>query len=144
MWSLVFVLATVHSQSGTLQCNGNGTFKIMQFTDCHFGESAIKDSQSIASFSDLIDYESPDLIAITGDFVSGYAYNHSAGWFRDRFDYGLQPVLSSQIPWSYLLGNHDDQADWNRDCGMVQEHFDGIGTEIWSQSTWHYVHPHSA
>ena len=97
-----------------MECSANGTFKIIQFTDCHFGEAASKDSRSIASFSDLIGYESPDLIAITGDFVSGYAFNGAAGWFRDRFDYGLQPILSSQTPWSYLLGNHDDGADWDR------------------------------
>ena len=112
--SISLLFSVIKSQSSTLQCNSNGTFKLIQFTDCHFGESAEGDSKSIASFGDLINYESPDLIAITGDFVSGYAWNHSSGWFKDHFNYGLQPILSSQIPWSYLLGNHDDQADWDR------------------------------
>ena len=112
VFAILFV--NVFSQNGELYCNSNNTFKIIQFTDCHFGESSSKDSESINSFVSLLNYENPDLITLSGDFISGYAYNGTKGWFKDTFNYAMKPILSSNIPWAYTLGNHDDEADWNR------------------------------
>jgi predicted MPP superfamily phosphohydrolase len=30
----------------------------------------------------LIDWEKPDLAILTGDMVSGYAWDHSEGWYE--------------------------------------------------------------
>ena len=82
---LVGLLVMIDAQSNTLSCNENDTFKIIQFTDCHFGEASSKDQESVTSFVDLLGYESPDLIALTGDFVSGYAYNGTQGLFKGMY-----------------------------------------------------------
>lgn len=115
--SLLLQICFISFVTSKLTCtnrDGNETFRIIQFTDCHFGEKTSNDQLSVTSFKNLTNYEKPDLITISGDFVSGYAYNGTAGWFEDQFNYGIQPIIDSNISWAYLLGNHDDQADWNR------------------------------
>ena len=58
-----------------LKFNGNGKFKMVQFTDIHFGEDEPDDLDNMRLISDIIEQEKPDLAIITGDVVSGYAWD---------------------------------------------------------------------
>jgi hypothetical protein len=33
----------------------------------------------------LIDWEKPDLAVLTGDMVSGYAWDHTEGWYQKHW-----------------------------------------------------------
>ena len=58
-----------------LKFNANGKFKMVQFTDIHFGEDEPDDLDNMRLISDIIEQEKPDLAIITGDVVSGYAWD---------------------------------------------------------------------
>jgi len=52
---------------------------------------------------------------MTGDSVSGYAWNGTNGWFADRWSQLTEAMIQANVPWAFALGNHDDQADLNRE-----------------------------
>jgi predicted MPP superfamily phosphohydrolase len=68
------VLALVILASSALKFNSNGRFKIVQFTDMHLGEAAAFDMLTRRVQMAVIQAEKPDLIVVSGDAVSGYAY----------------------------------------------------------------------
>ena len=77
----------------------NGTFRIMQLTDLHCTLDYRSD-HIFPMLSQLIQFEQPDLIVITGDAV--YSANDEVLWRR------LGDFLASQhIPYAVTLGNHD-------------------------------------
>jgi predicted MPP superfamily phosphohydrolase len=41
----------------------------------HYGEGEDKDAQNSRLINDILDQEKPDLVVITGDVVSGYAWD---------------------------------------------------------------------
>ena len=57
----------------------------MQLTDTHFGEDAALDEVTQKMLTELIEKEKPDFVAVTGDIVSGQAYNplESDHWWQD-------------------------------------------------------------
>jgi predicted MPP superfamily phosphohydrolase len=62
--------------------NEKGTFKFVQFTDIHFGEGADKDLGSQNVIRKVLETEKPDFAVITGDVVSGYAWDgKTPGWY---------------------------------------------------------------
>ena len=40
----------------------------------------------MALISELIEWEKPDLVVVTGDLASGYAYNGEKDWFENLHD----------------------------------------------------------
>jgi predicted MPP superfamily phosphohydrolase len=48
---------------------------MVQFTDIHFGEDEPDDLDNMRLISDILEQEKPDLAVITGDVVSGYAWD---------------------------------------------------------------------
>lgn len=102
-------------------CNGkvlrfreDGTFKITQFTDLHYGELALRDIGSELVQEKVLMDESPDLVVMTGDSVSGYAWDGRQGWFADRWTHLTSPMIRFNVTWAFALGNHDDEADLTR------------------------------
>jgi predicted MPP superfamily phosphohydrolase len=54
----------------------------VQFTDIHFGEGADKDLGSQNVIRKVLETEKPDFAVITGDVVSGYAWDgKTPGWY---------------------------------------------------------------
>lgn len=51
--------------------------------------------------------EQPDLAALTGDQVSGFAWDGSDAWLEERWRQLLQPTLAARVPHASILGNHD-------------------------------------
>lgn len=103
------------SQSGkSLQFRSDGTFKIVQFTDLHYGETELNDVRSVLVQEEVLKREEPDLTVMTGDSVSGYAWKGQTGWFAEKWEHLSSPMAKYNATWAFAIGNHDDEADLNR------------------------------
>lgn len=90
-------------QNMALRFRGDGTFKIVQFTDTH----VTKDSASYRADSvirDVLAAERPDLVVFTGDQIFG---RPAATGLERQFS----AVASFGIPFVYTFGNHDREQD---------------------------------
>jgi len=67
-----------------LKMNDDNRFIVMQLTDLHFGEihNTHLDHETLHFIRSLVGKEKPDFIAITGDIVSGQAWDriHPSFW----------------------------------------------------------------
>ncbi|MGV8137242.1 MAG: metallophosphoesterase family protein [Mangrovibacterium sp.] len=90
-------------------------FKIVQFTDVHW-KAAVRESDEAAEcMNRVLDEEKPDLVIYTGDHVTGEPVT-------EGIDALLKPVVSRNIPFAAVLGNHDDEFSMSR-----REIFDYMG-----------------
>lgn len=48
--------------------------------------------------------ERPDLVAFSGDQVSGFAWSGAAGWYEQALRRLLRPVLAAGVPFATILG----------------------------------------
>ncbi|KJE94693.1 hypothetical protein CAOG_05296 [Capsaspora owczarzaki ATCC 30864] len=96
-----------------LRFHADGSFKICQFADLHFGEGEdvtwgpVQDTNSSRVMRNVLERERPDLVVFSGDQITGnnVADNATAYW--------AQVVRECQvmgIPWAIIFGNHDDLA----------------------------------
>eukprot|EP00128_Syssomonas_multiformis_P008322 Colp12_sorted_trinity150504_noHs@31960 len=114
----VALLAVVAATSTErLRFNKDGTFKIVQFTDLHYGElPSSKDTLSAQVQDTILKAEKPDLVVMTGDMVSGYAWSHlTRNWFKSLWPKIVQPMIDNDVKWAFAFGNHDDQGDYTRE-----------------------------
>lgn len=63
--------------STSFQVNPDGNFKIVQFTDIHFGENSFSDQRTVKEMDEIIRAVQPDLVVLTGDMQSNYAWDGS-------------------------------------------------------------------
>ncbi|XP_043711696.1 probable inactive purple acid phosphatase 28 isoform X2 [Telopea speciosissima] len=108
-----------------LRFNSNGTFKILQVADMHYGNGIVTRCRDVlpSEFefcSDLnttqflrrvIKAEKPDLIVFTGDNIFG----PSAADAAESLAKAVSPALESRIPWAAILGNHDQESTMSRE-----------------------------
>jgi predicted MPP superfamily phosphohydrolase len=66
---------TAAAGNKTLTVNAKGKFKMVQFTDIHFGEGDTTDALNQKLISEVLELEDPDFVIISGDVVSGYAWD---------------------------------------------------------------------
>lgn len=64
----------------------------------------------------LIGWEKPDLAVLTGDMVSGYAWDQSEGWYEKQWEKWTQAFKNTNQTYMYIQGNHDSEADIGRDA----------------------------
>lgn len=103
-----------------LRFGADGSFKILQVADLHFGSGATtrcrdveprsrsgcSDLNSTRFLRRLIAAERPDFIAFTGDNVFG---SSSADVAESLFA-AFAPAAEARIPWAAVLGNHDHEG----------------------------------
>ncbi|ESQ42692.1 hypothetical protein EUTSA_v10013720mg [Eutrema salsugineum] len=108
-----------------LRFRDDGTFKILQVADMHYGMGSITRCRDVldAEFeycSDLnttrflrrmIEAERPDLIAFTGDTIFGSSTTDAA----ESLLQAIGPAIEYGIPWAAILGNHDQESTMNRE-----------------------------
>jgi len=110
--AVIFFLIICHA-APTIKFNKNGTFKILQFTDMHFGEGEdadwgpTQDNNSLLVMQSIIGYEKPDLIVFTGDLITGNNIDSNATAY---WKIAMGPAIAAKIPWMIAFGNHDDLA----------------------------------
>jgi predicted MPP superfamily phosphohydrolase len=109
--AVVFLLASVlfagAQGKNKLHFNADGTFKIAQFTDIHFKPGVPESEPSLELIKYILETEQPDLVAFTGDIVTGRPA--ADGWKAV-----LAPVVEAGVPFAVTLGNHDDEHDLSR------------------------------
>ncbi|KID95346.1 Metallophosphoesterase, partial [Metarhizium majus ARSEF 297] len=107
----IYTLNNSSRCSRRLSFNQDGTFQISIFEDLHFGENAWdqwgpqQDINSVKVMEAVLDSETPDLVVLNGDLITGentYLENSTA--YMDQI---AGPLVSRGLPWASTYGNHD-------------------------------------
>lgn len=98
----------ITSSETTLSFNADGKFKIVQFTDIHWLNGSDNADSTLEILGAVLDTEKPDLVVYTGDIA--YSSPQRNAWRRP-----VSVAIEREIPWTVVLGNHDDEFDMNRD-----------------------------
>jgi metallophosphoesterase superfamily enzyme len=60
----------------------------------------------------VLELEKPDIAVITGDVISGYAWDgKTEGWYAQHYQNFTKVLYEYNMPWALTAGNHDTQAD---------------------------------
>ncbi|XP_015897892.3 probable inactive purple acid phosphatase 28 isoform X2 [Ziziphus jujuba] len=108
-----------------LRFRSDGTFKILQVADLHYGNGAVtrcrdvlesefqycSDLNSTRFLKTMLEAEKPDFIAFTGDNIFGSSATDAAESLFRAFG----PAMESGLPWAAVLGNHDQESTMNRE-----------------------------
>ncbi|KAE8735470.1 putative inactive purple acid phosphatase 28 [Hibiscus syriacus] len=108
-----------------LRFRHDGTFKILQVADMHFGAGLTTrcrdvlpsqfpyctDLNTTRFLKALIQLENPDFVAFTGDNIFGSSTSDAAESLLKAF----RPVTESGVPWAAVLGNHDQESTMTRE-----------------------------
>jgi 3',5'-cyclic AMP phosphodiesterase CpdA len=115
--ALGLLATTSYAESNkTLTFNANGKFKIVQFTDVHFGEDEPDDTDNARLVNDILDQEKPDLVVLTGDIVTGYEWDgKTRPWTAIQYAKMVQPLQDKGYYWASACGNHDSEGDLTRE-----------------------------
>lgn len=113
---IAFLISSIYVRCQALSFRDDGTFKIVQFTDMHYGEGTDNDILTNQLQASVIEAEQPDLVVFSGDAVSGYAWDGSEGWYEEQWNMFTIPVKNASVPYAYTLGNHDAQGDLDREA----------------------------
>ncbi len=112
---LILITSTSSAYYQKLRFTNDKEFTILQLTDLHYGEGPNRDHNSTILTERLLNMTNPDLVVITGDSVSGYAWDGlNNTFYYDCWKMWTSPMEKLGIPYAYTLGNHDDQGDYNR------------------------------
>ena len=100
-----------------LRFNASGKFKIVQFTDLHFGHSTEeKDTRTQKLIRDIIEWEKPELAVVTGDVISGNKWDkRTIGWAEKQYRKMTEVMTQCKQYWAFTAGNHDCEADLDRE-----------------------------
>ena len=109
---IMMVICAFQTQAqtkGNLRFKPDKTFKIAQFTDIHWDDSAQSSKESEATIKMVVETEKPGLILLTGDIVT---YSPAANGWKS-----ISKIMQETgIPWAVVLGNHDDETDLTREA----------------------------
>lgn len=95
-----------------LRFRDDHTFTILQLTDLHYGENEIRNQITSDVQNALIKQVQPDLVVVTGDSVNGYEYDpRVTGFFEYYWRKFTKPYLDNKVPYAFVFGNHDTEAD---------------------------------
>ncbi|KAI2602051.1 Metallo-dependent phosphatase [Hypoxylon sp. NC1633] len=96
---------------GPLTFTSDGTFQILIFEDLHFGENAWdqwgpqQDINSVKVINEILDAESPELVVINGDLITGEnTFPENSTLYVDKI---VGPLVSRGLTWASTYGNHD-------------------------------------
>jgi len=105
-------LVTQQSVDKTLRFNKDHEFVVLQLTDLHYGDSEEQNQRTTAAQESIIQAVKPDLIVITGDAVSGYAWDKKTqGFFKSQWEQFTAPYIKLKTRYAYVFGNHDIETD---------------------------------
>ncbi len=94
-----------------LRFRKDGTFRIMQVTDSHIGNTSEGRYQTALEIyrmlSETLAAETPDLVVFTGDIVT-------AGRVRPLWNTLMDTLAVHKIPFAVVFGNHDPEEDLSR------------------------------
>lgn len=91
-----------------LKFNNNGNFRIMHITDTHFTDFPFQ--ESISFIEKALDDYKPDLVIFGGDNIKGWFDTSMQLGTKAAIDQLVAPIVSRNIPFSFVYGNHDWEA----------------------------------
>ncbi|PNP38032.1 hypothetical protein TGAMA5MH_10131 [Trichoderma gamsii] len=104
----------------------NGTFQISIFEDLHFGENAWdtwgpqQDINSVVVINKILDRESPDLVVLNGDLITGEnTFLENSTVYVDQI---VQPLVQRDLTWASTYGNHDHNFNISGEGILAREH----------------------
>ncbi len=99
-----------------LKFKADNTFKVVQFTDIQDGPKL--DPRTLKLINNVLDYEKPDLVVITGDSLDDRC--KSVQSVKKAIDNIAQPMETRQIPWAVVFGNHDEEQGNMTEAEMLK------------------------
>ena len=117
---LAILRINIDIYSEELKFNNNGSFKILQISDTHFG-NGVKSKcnnyygncsglDTVKFISKALNIEKPDLVVFTGDLIDKEAAD--AKWSLDLL---LDPVIKGNYKFSAVLGDTDGESTLPRE-----------------------------
>ncbi len=110
IFNLLFcaLIVSVGAQPASqLKFNGNGEFKIVQFTDTHVHVVDGDNLDVYETIRQVLEIEKPNLVVLTGDIVT--EENPEEGFRR------FSAVFSkAKVPWIVVFGNHESERGYDR------------------------------
>ncbi len=95
-----------------MRFRADGTFRIMQIADTQDTQATSKDT--LRFLAAALDEAKPDLVVFTGDQFKGYGVSFLVGDREENYkraiDNLIAPLEARNIPFTFVFGNHDDQA----------------------------------
>ncbi|PSS03738.1 Metallo-dependent phosphatase-like protein [Coniella lustricola] len=117
---------TTSAEFGPLRFRDDGTFQISVFEDLHFGENAwdawgpLQDIQTTRVMNAILDIETPDLIVLNGDLITGNnAFKANATAYMAAI---AAPLVARNLTWASTYGNHDSDFNLSRVHLWHKEH----------------------
>ena len=103
-----FYTLKAQENSNRLQFDGQGEFKIIQFTDTHVNMSKNQNLDIFEFMQKIIETEKPDLAVLTGDIATQDDPGKAYQFFVDLFK-------KEKLPWVVVFGNHDAEHNFSRE-----------------------------
>ncbi|KAI2643222.1 Metallo-dependent phosphatase-like protein [Xylaria nigripes] len=104
-------ISSCSNSFGPLTFRADGTFQISIFEDLHFGENAWdqwgpqQDINSVKVINKILEKESPDLVVLNGDLITGdNSFLENSTVYIDQI---VGPLVERNITWASTYGNHD-------------------------------------
>lgn len=93
-----------------LRVRDDGSFTLVQLTDTHWHNGEPEDLATRALIETVLDAEQPDFVVITGDLIGGDECLDAATALTEL----TRPIVSRELPWAAVWGNHDEEANLSR------------------------------
>jgi len=108
-FSILILIGATSGQRPLVRFNQDGSLKIVQFTDLHYGDRPAgvgpeNDFNSTQVMRDILDWEHPDFVIFTGDQLNGDVLFPNATEYVHML---LKPVVEKSYRWASVYGNHD-------------------------------------
>jgi hypothetical protein len=118
-WFLPRIPLPPYSSSKPFRLNTKDELQLTIFSDLHFGENEDsfgieQDIKSIAAMNSILDHESPNLVILNGDLITGEnTFLKNSTKYLDQI---VAPMVQRNIPWASTYGNHDSQFNLSREA----------------------------
>ncbi|KAJ6103836.1 hypothetical protein N7486_004058 [Penicillium sp. IBT 16267x] len=125
-FALPSLQSAVPKKFAPLKFAKDGTFQISILEDLHFGENAWdtwgpeQDVNSVAVINRVLNVESPDLVVLNGDLITGEnAFLQNSTVYIDEI---VAPLVARGLTWASTYGNHDSAYNLSREAILAREH----------------------
>ncbi|KAG4078356.1 hypothetical protein HA402_013066 [Bradysia odoriphaga] len=109
-FSTSYSISSVQSNKPVIRFNADGTLKIVNFSDLHYGEAPhtdwgpAADIKSANVTKNILEMEHPDFVIFTGDLLTAEEMFPNATDYMAKL---VAPLVDKNYRWASTYGNHD-------------------------------------